>query len=164
MESERLDSSIAMEDASGCAVEAASAVSASIGYPFGPERDWEIVPTHLVRVTVPTQDGPGLHLGFGGGDRPELGRYPVMDLRGADGEFGSPPARFHPDSVYSTTSNGTGQGYWFATGGEVVVERSDATGVSGTAEATFLHERGGRPLTVRVRFRAEPGDTNYGWY
>ena len=159
------DGSLAIESASGCAVEPAGASSGPAPYLFGPERDFEEAPTHLVRVVVPTQDGPRLRLGFGGADRPAPGRYPVMDLRGPDGRFGPLPARFHPDSVYAFTSRGTGEGYWFATGGEVVVERSDEGGVVGTAEVTLLHGGGGRPLTARARFRAEAGETaGYGQF
>lgn len=157
--------SVAVADAAGCSVMEGGAGAGPAEYLFGPERDYERRPTFLISVRGPTEDGPHVRLGIDGAAPPAPGRYPVMDLRGADGRFGVLPARFDPDSTYSITSNGTGRGYWFATGGELVVERSDSTGVSGTVEATYLHGGGGRPLTVRARFYADLVDANsYGQY
>ena len=151
--------SLAIVDAAGCRVEWAGGAGEPREFQFGPDRDWEAVPTFLVRLSVPREDGAQLRLAFGTAGAPAPGRYPVMDLRVADDRFSAVPARFHPDSVYSWTSNGYGQGWWFATGGEVVVERSDSTGVAGTFEGSYLHGDGSRPVTVRARFHAVLGET-----
>ena len=151
--------SVAVEDAAGCRVDGAGAAGESREYPLGQDQDWDTLPTFLVGISVPTQDGVRPRFAFESAGPPAPGRYPIMDLRGSDGRFGPLPARFHPDSVYSWTSNGDGQGWWFATGGAVVVERSDSTGVTGTVEATYLHGGGGKPVTVRARFRADYGAT-----
>ncbi len=158
------NASLAIADEAGCRIETAGALAGLVDYPFGPERDYAVAPTFLVTLDGPINDGASVRLGFGGAEAPAPGRYPVTDLRGADGRFGPTPARFAPDAVYSFTTNGDGQGYWFATGGEVVVERSDGSGVSGTVEATYLHGGGGRPVTVRARFRAVLSTPNYGQF
>ena len=159
--------SVAVEVDGTCRVltETAGAGAAPAEYLYGPDRDWERRPTFLVGVSGGVEDGPNVRIALDSARPPAPGVYPVMDLRGPDGRFGRQPARFHPDSLYSVAWSGGGQGYWYATGGTLVVERVDETAVSGTFEGTYLHGGGGRPLTVRARFHARRGrDTSYGLY
>lgn len=161
----RQGASLAVALEGDCRVVAGSALAAPSEYLFGPDRDFERRPTFLISARGAVEDGPHVRLGIDGPVPPAPGRYPVMDLRDTNGRFGPLPARFSPDSVYSFTSNEAGQGYWFATGGEVVVERSDGEAVAGTFTATYHHGGGGRPLTVRGRFHAVHGDAGtYGLY
>ena len=158
------NASVAVLDDAGCRVEASSALAGSTEYPFGPERDYERLPTFLIDLDGPINDGVQVVFGLSGAEPPAVARYPITDLRGRDGTFGPLPARFDSGAFYSFTTNGDGQGWWFATGGEVIVERSDESGVAATFEATYLHGGGGRPLTLRGRFRAVPGQPNYGQF
>ena len=153
--------SLAVTDAAGCRTEVASAVAGPAEFLYGPERDFEREPTFLVVVAGPLNDGAQVNVGFSGDGPPPPGSYPVVDLRGSSGQFGAVPVRFEPGRATSLTTNGDGQGFWFATGGEVVIERSDADEVSGAARVEYLHGGGGRPVEVRGRFRAVPGGVSY---
>ena len=90
------NASVAALDANGCRIETASAQGGPIDYPFGPERGWEVVPTFLIEIRGPINNGVQLYLSLGGTEPPAVGRYPVTDLRGADGRFGPLPAQFNP--------------------------------------------------------------------
>ena len=155
------NASVAALDANGCRVEQSGALFGPFSFTFGPDRGFEVVPLQQIEIYGPVNDGAQVVLAVKGKERIQPGRYPLFDLRRADGRFGSTPARFSPDSVYSFTSNGDGQGYWFATGGEVVVEQSNEAGMTGTFEATYIHGGGGRPLTLNGRFRAVAGQPGY---
>ena len=111
------NASVTVADAAGCRVETAGAFAGPADYLFGLERDYERYRSFLFEILGPINDGASVRLGFAGENAPVPGRYPVTDLRGGDGRFGQQPARFEPGAFFSFTTNGDGQGYWFATGG-----------------------------------------------
>ena len=156
------NTSIAVQDATGCRLEEAIAVFGDSSLLKGPIEEYELVPTFLIEVRGPLNNGVRLHLGLRGTDIPEPGRYLIADLRGDDGRFGFYPVQFAPGDFASLTSNGDGQGHWFATGGEIIIERSDGEVVAGTFESTYLHGAGDRPITVRGRFQAQAGTPAWG--
>lgn len=117
--------------------------------------DVEDVPIYLVQVMGGSESGPNLRLMLDGDAVPQPGRYPVTALRGDGGRFGPLPVRFAPGEVASYASAEAGEGYWFATGGTVTVDRVGDGAMSGTFEVDYLHGSGTRPRTAAGEFRAE---------
>ena len=151
--SELRTGSVAARSIDECRISTAAPIAGVAIYSRGGNDGRE---TFVINVHGTPGEGPGVDLVFDGATPPNLGTYPVVDVRDNEGLVPLWPVQFHRDSVYSAAFNGAGEGYWFSTGGTLTIQSVDENTISGEFDVRYIHGSSSELTRIIGNFRSSP--------